>query len=187
MKVGGVVLGVGLFIGLIAIIVALLPESMEGQLKKMFDSIPQAPEFGSSFWDWQVNLNKWGELEDNVKDRVYFILTKPEESDSEYAKYVYKYPSSTYFSYVDQLKTTIGEDEGNYYGQVVDGVPHGMGRYINRIGQIWEGQFKDGKFDGFMRQVFESGSHRLGLIKDNEWVVEKNQSFDYYHEEIFVP
>ena len=92
MKVGGVVLGVGLFIGLIAIIVALLPESMEGQLKKMFDSIPQAPEFGSSFWDWQVNLNKWGELEDNVKDRVYFILTKPEESDSEYAKYVYKYP-----------------------------------------------------------------------------------------------
>ena len=105
----------------------------------------------------------------------------------EYAEYVSKFPEGTTFELVDQMKLQIGEEEGNYYGQVVNKVPHGMGRYINRIGQIWEGQFKDGKFNGFMRQVFESGSHRLGLIKDNEWVPEKNKSFDYYHDEIFVP
>tara|TARA_B110000305_G_C19009291_1_gene434152 strand:- start:99 stop:215 length:117 start_codon:yes stop_codon:yes gene_type:complete len=38
-----------------------------------------------------------------------------------------------------------------------------------------------------MRQVFESGSHRLGLIKDNEWVPDENKSWNYYHEEIYVP
>ena len=157
----------------------------------MFDSLPQAPEFGSSFWDWQVNENKWGELEDDEKMRLYYILTNPE---SEYAKYVFKYPAGTAFDLVgcntkqsDPLKITIGEDIGNYHGQVVNKVPHGMGRYINRIGQIWEGQFKEGKFDGFMRQVFESGSHRLGLIKDNEWVPDENKSWNYYHEEIYVP
>ena len=135
----GSILGLGLLVGIIAIIIAVQPESMEAKLIKMFDSIPQAPEFGSSFWDWQVNLNKWGELEDNEKGRVYYILTKPDESENDYAKYVYKYPEGMTFELADQLKIKIGEEEGNYYGQVVNKVPHGMGRYVNRIGQIWEG------------------------------------------------
>ena len=120
---------------------------------------------------------------------MFYILTELpiNEPESEFAKYVYKYPDDTVFALVSQMKLQVGEEAGNYYGQVVNDLPHGMGRYINRIGQIWEGQFKEGKFDGFMRQVFESGSHRLGLIKDNEWVPEKNKSFDYYHEEIYVP
>lgn len=113
MIAGGSVLGVGFLAGLIAIIIAVQPETMEEKLIKMFDSIPQAPEFGSSFWDWQVNLNKWGELEDNPKERVYFTLTDPE---SRYLSYVYKYPEGTTFELADQLKIQIGEEEGNYYG-----------------------------------------------------------------------
>lgn len=52
MMAAGGTLGIGALVGIIAIIIAVQPESMETKLIKMFDSIPQAPEFGSSFWDW---------------------------------------------------------------------------------------------------------------------------------------
>ena len=105
---------------------------------------------------------------------MYYILTTPELKENKFAPYVYKFDAGLTYGLADQLKITIGEEEGNYYGQVVNKLPHGMGRYVNRIGQIWEGQFKEGKFNGFMRQIFESGSHRLGQIENDEWVLEKN-------------
>lgn len=38
--VGGSICGLGLLVGIIAIIIAIQPETMEAKLMKMFDSVP---------------------------------------------------------------------------------------------------------------------------------------------------
>lgn len=101
----GVLSGIAFLAAIVAIIIAVQPETMESKLIKMFDSIPQAPTFGSSFWDWQVNLNKWGELEDDEKLGVYYILTTPDDTPdlkfNKYVSYVYKFPEGLDYELAD--------------------------------------------------------------------------------------
>ena len=33
-------------------------------------------------------------------------------------------------------------------------VPHGIGRFVNEQAEIWEGQFKEGKMHGYVRNIY---------------------------------
>jgi hypothetical protein len=44
---------------------------------------------------------------------------------------------------------------------------HGIGRLWNYT-QIYEGMFKDGKFDGFGRLVKQTGDYYLGFFQDGK-------------------
>ena len=39
---------------------------------------------------------------------------------------------------------------------------HGFGREVRDNGRIYEGQFKDGKFDGFGRIIYNLGNYYVG-------------------------
>ena len=87
----------------------------------------------STFWDWRVNTNKWDLLESYEKTTLAYEL--------KHNKYFVKLDpvQESHLKYVQSLKTHIGDVHGLYSGQVLDGLPHGTGRYVNDWGEIWEG------------------------------------------------
>ena len=63
-----------------------------------------------------------------------------------------------------------GSLQGNYTGTVKQNIPHGVGRVIdNKLGNIYEGQFKDGKCHGYFRMIFAGGSYWIGLQNEGMW------------------
>ena len=71
--------------------------------------------------------------------------------------------------------------DGSYSGEVINNLPHGLGRFINIKDEIWEGQFFEGNFHGFMRMIGPLGHHTVGKIDMNSW--KEYQTFDYQFEE----
>ena len=51
-------------------------------------------------------------------------------------------------------------------GRLIDGVRlNGIGRLLVDY-VIWEGQFKEGRLNGFGRQMYSCGSHAIGWFRD---------------------
>ncbi len=61
--------------------------------------------------------------------------------------------------------------EGFYTGDMVDGVPNGQGKFVskNAEGKQWtyEGEFKNGHFDGRGKTTWSGGQEEIGLYKDD--------------------
>ena len=87
----------------------------------------------STFWDWQVNTNKWDLLETYEKTTLAYEL--------KHNKYVIKLDPimESHLKFEPKMHTKIGRCAGIYTGQTLDGLPHGNGRYTNDWGEIWEG------------------------------------------------
>ena len=62
------------------------------------------------------------------------------------------------------------EDGDVYVGQWWDGKPHGRGKWFSGDGKdFYEGEFKDGKFHGIGRRVDSDGLVMEGKFKDNQF------------------
>lgn len=71
------------------------------------------------------------------------------------------------YELVENLKTRMGVHilvEGSYSGEVINDLPHGLGRFINIQDEIWEGQYFEGKYHGFMRMIGPVGNHTVGRL-----------------------
>jgi hypothetical protein len=56
---------------------------------------------------------------------------------------------------------------GKYFGQVnFNKEPHGLGRYITKTGEIYEGQWKFSEENGFGRRIWSTGEYYVGMWKD---------------------
>ena len=90
-----------------------------------------------------------------------------------------------------------------YFGQVnEEGLKHGFGRECWVSGQIYEGQFKNGKYHGFGRQIdynfiyvgeFKDGQRMKGLRiwksgrqDDGDYGYYKKPTFDKYGNKILI-
>ena len=69
------------------------------------------------------------------------------------------------------LSLSYGDRTGKYSGDLVDGVPHGQGKFTttNAEGETWtyEGEFKNGHFDGEGKTTWKSGQGEIGTYKDD--------------------
>ena len=60
--------------------------------------------------------------------------------------------------------------EGYYTGELVGGIPNGVGRFItDSWGSIWEGQWIDGRRHGFCRSIYNGGKLTFGQLDGGEW------------------
>ena len=62
-------------------------------------------------------------------------------------------------------------DTGKYYGSIKhDGqknkLMHGIGRFVNEDGDVFEGQFKDNTMYGYYRCYYWSGNYLIGVTKE---------------------
>ena len=56
---------------------------------------------------------------------------------------------------------------GTYEGQInFNNEPHGLGRYVTKTGEIYEGQWKFSEENGFGRRIWNSGEYYIGMWKD---------------------
>mmetsp|Transcript_19769 Transcript_19769/g.30497 ORF Transcript_19769/g.30497 Transcript_19769/m.30497 type:complete len:88 (+) Transcript_19769:140-403(+) len=54
-------------------------------------------------------------------------------------------------------------DLGKYTGFVNEkGKPHGLGKHFNGYNKIYEGQWRNGEFDGFGRMITQGGHYYTG-------------------------
>lgn len=67
------------------------------------------------------------------------------------------------------LELRIDGMKGIYTGQVESKSPHGTGRFITQYGRVFEGKFKDGMMNGYMRAIWQNGDYRIGEVKNNGW------------------
>ena len=78
------------------------------------------------------------------------------------------------------LKLSYGERTGTYEGDMKDGVPHGMGKFSsqNDQGDKWtyEGEFKNGHFDGEGTTTWDDGNKEIGTYKNDEIVPLKGKN-----------
>lgn len=78
-----------------------------------------------------------------------------------------------------------GERTGKYTGEVIDGIPNGNGKFetVNPAGAKWyyEGEFKDGLFDGNGITLWESGSVKKGEFIKNLWSPKPIELIDYLY------
>lgn len=69
------------------------------------------------------------------------------------------------------LNLTYGDRTGKYSGEMVDGIPHGQGKFTsqNSDGEKWtyEGEFKNGHFDGEGKTTWANGQVEIGTYKDD--------------------
>lgn len=70
------------------------------------------------------------------------------------------------------LNLSYGDRTGTYSGEVNEkGLPHGQGKFTtqNEKGEKWtyEGEFKDGHFDGEGKTTWKSGNVEIGTYKDD--------------------
>ena len=83
------------------------------------------------------------------------------------------------------LDLSFGERTGTYYGDLVDGVPHGEGKFVteNSKGEGWtyEGDFVYGHFEGEGTTTWDDGQKEIGTYK-NDVIVPMNGSeiADFY-------
>ena len=50
-------------------------------------------------------------------------------------------------------------DTVSYSGSIKDERMHGIGRYYTKYGEIFEGQFKNGKRHGYLRFIYDGNYH----------------------------
>lgn len=69
------------------------------------------------------------------------------------------------------LNLSYGDRTGKYSGDLVDGVPHGQGKFTttNEEGETWtyEGEFKNGHFDGEGKTTWKSGQVEIGTYEND--------------------
>lgn len=70
------------------------------------------------------------------------------------------------------LNLSYGDRTGTYSGEVNEqGLPHGQGKFTstNSEGEKWtyEGEFKNGHFDGEGKTIWKSGTMEIGTYKDD--------------------
>mmetsp|Transcript_1780 Transcript_1780/g.2319 ORF Transcript_1780/g.2319 Transcript_1780/m.2319 type:complete len:100 (-) Transcript_1780:35-334(-) len=72
---------------------------------------------------------------------------------------------------------TINNNDYSYTGELLNGVPHGYGRqtYFSS-NNVYEGQFDNGKCDGFTMALYNDGTYYIGLWKAD--VRTKGKLFD---------
>ena len=59
-------------------------------------------------------------------------------------------------------------EDGEYYGQIKDGLPHGKGEYKYKNGDEYKGYFKKGLYDGHGVKKTRNGESYSGYWKDNK-------------------
>ena len=95
--------------------------------------------------------------ENNVK-----ITNDPDVIYKEYQKVKFLTLDSTYSG---QCKMT-----GGIFGMLQDTVPHGIGRCITNDGtSLYEGQFIDGKMNGYGRYIYDWGGYFEGVWQNDRW------------------
>ncbi len=76
-------------------------------------------------------------------------------------------------------EATINYDAGTYTGQVVDGVPHGLGTMTYLDGRVIEGEFLHGTIQGKAKLTYPDGA-----VLEGEWengmLIEGTYSFEGY-------
>lgn len=83
------------------------------------------------------------------------------------------------------IETHIFED-GEYSGQIKDGLPHGKGEYKYKNGDEYNGWFKKGLYDGYGIKRTKNGESYVGFWKDNKRDGKGKYTFsngDYYEGE----
>ena len=67
-------------------------------------------------------------------------------------------------------KTTITYEDGTIYeGEILDGIPEGLGKITHPDGSTYIGEFKDGRYHGFGTLTID-GIETNGLFKDGEYI-----------------
>lgn len=59
-------------------------------------------------------------------------------------------------------------EDGEYKGQIKDGLPHGKGEYKYKNGDEYNGSFKKGLYDGYGVKRTKNGESYFGFWKDNK-------------------
>lgn len=81
------------------------------------------------------------------------------------------------------LDFSFGQMEGTYSGEMVDGLPNGIGKFTtkNAEGLNWyyEGSFKDGHFNGEGKNVWDSGQMQEGVFINDIWNPNPYQFFKF--------
>lgn len=62
----------------------------------------------------------------------------------------------------NKIVQTIYEPNGIYYGEVINGLKHGKGKYIFNNKEIYKGEWKNGKLEGYGIYYYANGSCYLG-------------------------
>ena len=65
------------------------------------------------------------------------------------------------------IKKHVFED-GEYSGDILDGLPHGNGAYVYKTGEKYIGEFKNGKRFGFGKCTYKNGEEFDGVWKENK-------------------
>lgn len=72
------------------------------------------------------------------------------------------------------LDLSTGKQEGTYTGDMSDDIPNGKGKFSAKEakGEFWtyEGDFKDGHFDGDGTITYSNGTKEIGTFKDDQIV-----------------
>jgi len=99
--------------------------------------------------DWFIALSKLGEYEDD------FIFV-----------------NKKWCGFTGYGKTTIRGDYGyykDYEGDLVNGKPHGKGKFIDSNGDVYEGEFVNGKEHGKGKVIFSDGRCYEGDFADGKF------------------
>ncbi len=72
------------------------------------------------------------------------------------------------------LDLSTGKQEGTYTGDMSDDIPNGKGKFSAKEAkgesQTYEGDFKDGHFDGDRTITYSNGTKEIGTFKDDQIV-----------------
>ena len=64
----------------------------------------------------------------------------------------------------DEIRDALG---GYYQGQVnINQQPHGLGRYVSKDGEVYEGQWEFAEENGYGRRILNTGEYYIGMWKD---------------------
>ena len=118
--------------------------------KKVVDLLKVTPvSKAPSLKDWDKKVALWKTIE--AKNETSIIT----EMESDFMDYMNPVVSST--EWAEDLDVTIffiaTYWKGPYTGQVKNNVPHGVGRLVDEVNNLYEGQFENGNLTGFMRVV----------------------------------
>jgi len=126
--------------------------------QKVVDMLKVTPVSKSpSKKDWDKKVELWKTIE--AKNETSIVT----EMESDFMDYMNPVVSST--EWAEDLDVSIffiaTYWKGPYTGQVKNNVPHGVGRLVDEVNNLYEGQFEDGKLTGFLR-VLNADSVTVG-------------------------
>ena len=96
-------------------------------------------------------MSKWEKLEGKKETSLTWLV--------EHSEYAIPLEVTDLPVWKDDVKISLDRfsglaHNGTYWGQMLNDKPHGIGRFVNDQAEIWEGQFKDGKMHGFIRNIY---------------------------------